>query len=350
MAWESFRVRRRGDSHRGVRIEMGDRATQDAEVHVVPIYAASDLVEQRDGQTSSEMFAKFFEAGEQSVIGEQRMTDGESEPRHDVDDSIELRLVEATDEVRVGRVEADANRDRFPMGQAKIAHRFEAMCCPVAEIEGPCFEPFKRVSARSDVLEMHFGASPDDRPGGIHVSISDEVGSVGDGVEKRGVLKTGDFDRFAKSIPPMAVVKRFEHRFVANHGHGHVEGTDEVLLLESIHAVLHTDRRIKLCEDGACEANDSNAAMGGTGGKSGRVEDRTTAEDGHVGPTVDPMFLDRGEDSIDDGGIVLARLTARHQENLPEFWKTRIAESFRKRSLEIRLCVGQSLVDDGDHS
>ena len=101
---------------------MGDRATQDAEVHVVHIYAASDLVEQRDGQTSSEMFAKFFEAGEQSVIGEQRMTDGESEPRHDVDDSIELRLVEATDEVRVGRVEADTNRDRFPMGQAKIAH------------------------------------------------------------------------------------------------------------------------------------------------------------------------------------------------------------------------------------
>ena len=122
MAWESFRVRRRGDSHRGVRIEMGDRATQDAEVHLVHIYAASDLVEQRDGQTSSEMFAKFFEAGEQPIIGEQRMADGESEPRHDVDDSIEFRLIEATDEVRVGRVEADTNRDRFPMGQAKIAH------------------------------------------------------------------------------------------------------------------------------------------------------------------------------------------------------------------------------------
>ena len=90
--------------------------------------------------------------------------------------------------------------------------------------------------------------------------------------------------------------------------------------------------------------------MCGTRGKAGRVEDRPAAEDGHVGPTVDPMFLDRGEDSIDDGGIVLARLAARYQENLPEFWKTRVAESFRNRSLEIWLCVGQPLVDDGDHS
>ena len=77
----------------------------------------------------------------------------------------------------------------------------------MAEIEGACFEPFERVSARSDVLEMHFGASSDDWPGRIHVSIFDEASSVRDGVEKRGILKTSDFDRFAKSIPPMAVVK-----------------------------------------------------------------------------------------------------------------------------------------------
>ena len=68
---------------------MGDRAAQWIEVDLVHVDAATDLLEQRDGESTAEVLSKLLETVDQPLLPESRIEDRKPEPDRGVEDPVE---------------------------------------------------------------------------------------------------------------------------------------------------------------------------------------------------------------------------------------------------------------------
>ena len=135
--------------------------------------------------------------------------------------------------------------------------------------------------------------------------------------EEDRVLEERDLHGLDESVAQAAGVERGEQREVVDHGGRDGEGAGEVLLPESVDAVLHAHAGVALAEGRGGHADETHAAVGGGGREADGVEEGAAADGEDVGVAADLVGLDGGQGGLDDGGVLLGGFTAGEHERAP---------------------------------
>src|SRR5712671_553341 len=118
------------------------------------------------------------------------------------------------------------------------------------------------------MVDVQFGATHNQLLHGVGVELSQLRRISFERVEERRVTDQRDFHSFDVACAFVARIQRAEHVEVVDYGKGHSEGSDEILLSEGVHSVLHADARIVLAQGGGWDADMTNTAMRGGSGQS----------------------------------------------------------------------------------
>jgi hypothetical protein len=163
--------------------------------------AATDAGEQRNGKFAPEMLAEFFEAIEKEPITRRArllhegIEEGEAEFFHESENASRRLGGKHSVSVAVEGVERDSEGDSRSVGNGKIRELLQFVGGPMAEIERTGGAEFKGIARFRDVLDVEFGATPDDSFEGFGFKVREAIGEAFDFAEKSGVSDQGDFDR-----------------------------------------------------------------------------------------------------------------------------------------------------------
>ena len=216
-----------------------------------------------------------------------------------VQDPAPVVLGQEAGEVRVGRVEGDANRHRLAVTQPIAGQVLELVRRPVPEVERPRRAELERVAARRDVRQVQRRAAVDDLLHRREVAVLQRRGVALDEVEEGAVLDERRLDRLGHPGPPVAIGQRRQERRVVDHRERRRERAEIVLLAEGVDAVLDAHRRVVLRQHRRRQAHQADAAMRRRRGIAGRIEHRAAADGDDVGVAADAAVVDRAVDRVD---------------------------------------------------
>ena len=139
-------------------------------IDIVTVEGSADAAEQQDRQLAAEVLAKLTETGQHAarilrvveMVVEFGRVDGQAHGLDHVDDAAPLPFAQRAGEMRVRRVQRQADADRLAVPQAVLGQRFQLVRGPVAVVERTRGALLERIAALRDVREVQRGRSPDD--------------------------------------------------------------------------------------------------------------------------------------------------------------------------------------------
>jgi len=260
--------------------------------------SAADAVRQREGERSSEVLAELLQSDQDlqfslAVSSAQQVgPDRQPAPGQGVDDSQELRLGNQRALHRAVGVQRDADRHRLAVAHRPAAHDLQPVGRPVTEVQRTGRAELERIAAGGNVLQVQQGAAADGL--GHHGLIAGgEVGGVVcKKLEQGRILDDRDLERLGRAGDPVALRQRSQEVPVVQHGERRGERTDEVLLPVLVHAVLHADPRVVLCQGGRRQADDPQPAMHDRGGEPQHVQHAAAPDGQDVALAIQPQVCD----------------------------------------------------------
>ena len=275
---------------------------------------------ERDGQLPAEVLAELVEAVEQGVgVVHRGVVEVKAKGAERMADVFCGIGIKHPHQFAVGHVEGKAQCDTLAVLDGEVGELFKLMPGPVSEVQRPGGRHFKRVAAEGNVVQMQVCRTLDDVVGQGRIALPQHVGTLADQTVEPGVFQQAHLDRFAQPAAPLAVVECVQQGEVIYDGPWHGEGTNEVLLAEHVHAVLHTDARVGLCERGGGHADQADATVSGRGREADHIEHRTAADHEDVAVSIDVVFVDLAEECFEVAEVVLALLAAGHGTEADQF-------------------------------
>src|SRR5882762_100447 len=156
----------------------------------------------------------------------------------------------------------------------------------MSEVKRPGRAEFKRVSRGGDVVQMQFGATGNEPLHCPWIELAKEFRVPFERFEKLPVANQSDLDGFdvaGSFVPRRQRGQQFE---VVDHGKGRRECSNEVLLAESVDAILHADAGISLAQGGRGNADVTNTTMSSGGGETDHVQQSATTDRDNAGMTI----------------------------------------------------------------
>ena len=134
-------------------------------------------------------------------------------------------------------------------------------------------------------------------------------------VEERVVLDERRLHRLRQPAAPVAIRQRRQEARIVDDGERRREGAEVVLLAEGVDAVLDADRRIVLRQHRRRKPDQANPAVRHRRRVAHDVEHRAAADRGHVGVPVERGIVDRLQDQLRGGRVVLRLFAAGDDEH-----------------------------------
>jgi len=97
----------------------------------------ADAAQHGEGEAAAEVFAKLLEAGEEARVAQHRVRARQVQRGQHVHHAPPILFAQPAAEVGIGRVEGDADGDRFAVTQFEIRQLLEFVGRPVAKVERP---------------------------------------------------------------------------------------------------------------------------------------------------------------------------------------------------------------------
>ena len=266
------------------------------------------------------MFAELFESGEHrgaTIEVHLRRIGPEAEGSEEVERALGFFLTEMPEVTGAENIQGQAHGDGLAVREAMIRHRFELVRGPVAEVERTRATEFKGVAIAGNVAGVQFCRAADGASDGRNIASSEEGGLLLEVTEEDGVLKERNLDGFDEAVAEAAGIERSQQAEVVHHCGGDDESACEVLLPESIDAVLHADAGVALTQSRGGHAHETDSPVGGGRGETDRIEERTAADGEDVGVTANLIGLDGCEGGFDHSRVLLGRFAPGQHQRRP---------------------------------
>ena len=148
-----------------------------------------------------------------------------------------------------------------------------------------------------------------------HVARGERRRPLLDVIEERVVLDERRLHRLRQSAAPVAIRQRRQEARIVDDGEGGREGAEIVLLAEGVDAVLDADRRIVLRQHRGRKPDQADPPVRHRRRVAHDVEHRAAADRGHVGVPVERGIVDRLQDQLRGGRVVLRLFPAGDDEH-----------------------------------
>lgn len=235
------------------------------------------------------------------------------------------------------------------MAQFEIRELLQLVRSPMTVVERTAAPQLEGITSLGNVPRMMQGRSLDGFLEDLFGQIAQAFLVLFHPLEKFTITNEGHLDRFDQ--PGAASFNRLgvKEAKIIHHRVWHGEGSDKIFLTKGIDAVLHSHPTVILGEGRGREADQTDPAVSGRGGKADDIQKRSSSNHHHVGMAVDAVLLNGRHRGLVDPVIALGFLASREPLDSGEPQSGNIRKIILNFPFQLREKLAQSGLGKNEH-